>query len=204
VLLKRYDLIRQLSKLSAETRLRFKLAEEKLCSSQPISEIEKIEMRKIINLVHQMLSYIPAIEDIANHSTKGKLDLIDTVFREIRNLAKEFHDAELRKEEMIREITSREISPLLRKIYYEPEEIIINNNRIYKYDLGQKQLSLLINESRKIMASGDKRYLLFFREWWRDKQLPTQDATTSLKEPHVNVIIKFPGGPKKNIHLVVH
>ncbi len=191
--------IRLLAKIT-ETKFEENLKTTK--RKQPVAHVEKLEIKRVIDFLEKIKSFLPSLDKIHVLSEREKLELIENALRNITALSREFHDIELRKKEMLIRIDEEAISPLLREIYLSPEQHPEEQSLLF-YKVTSSQLRALEEESEKINNCNDPDYRIEWRRWWRDVQRPEKDKTTPLKDPHINVTIKLFGGSKKDIHLLL-
>ena len=202
------ELLQKLKMLTRESRIRFEDASKAIVLTQPLSALEQAQLSSIIKLLETIQEEIPDLADIQKIKLDSeKLILIENKLRSITKTVKDFHEVELYEQALSKKISEHQINPLLRNIYEHPQqqEFKLGSQKLtlYTFTLSSDQLRFLEKEAKKINLLQDPRYQINWRRWWRERQKPEVDATTLLKDPHINVTLKLFGGPKKDIHLLV-
>ncbi len=202
------ELIPELKKISQETESRFLKAGETIKKSQPLSPLEKEELREIINFLEKIRSRLPELEKVfAAKSDRDKLLAVETALRETVKLAEEFHRIKSYEKSLARRVLTGEISPLLRRMYHRPDVRKYTEKGavkyLYTYTLSKRELRKLEEEARRVNACQDPNYEIKWRRWWRDIQKTESDEATGLEDPHINVTLRLFGQKKKDIHLLL-
>ncbi|HIG92666.1 TPA: hypothetical protein HA234_00535, partial [Candidatus Woesearchaeota archaeon] len=198
---------RKLTHLAKHSQQRMEVIGIQLEQTEPLSPLEKDELSRIISFLEEVQVKLPNLQDIyAIHSSKDRLIKIENALRDITKLAEKFHEIERFERSIARSIIDHEISPLLRKIYEEPQ--ILNFRRdgkqesLLAYRITKGQLRKLEDIAVKINACQDPHYKIAWRHWWSKEQRPESDPTIPIGA-HVNVTIKLFGKAKKDLHLLV-
>lgn len=172
----------------------------------PTSPLEQEELFRIITFLRKLQEDIPDLNNLESKSPEEQLLAVETALRNVTDLAKEFYLVEQYEKDLIRKVLQSEISPLLSRLYNKPTVIQYREKGkptpLLVAKLTTEELRVLEIEAKKINAHQDPNYRVIWRQWWRDIQLPEQDFTTPLKDPHINVTIKL-AGKKKDIHLLL-
>lgn len=194
-------LIKMLEDLSEKSEDRFLEIADELESDEPMSPVEREEVQSILDFLKDLESHLPSKKELHEKSPKERLRLLNESLREITKLSKKFHDIQKYEKRLAREVLEHEISPLMKKIYTEPERLEADPD-VLIFPVSKKQLRKLEKEAENINSCQDPDYKVTFRKWWKSEQQPETDETTPLKDPHINATIKLFGGPRKNIHLI--
>lgn len=200
------ELVHLLQDLAQKAEHRFYQAMEQEQQQQPTSPLEQEELARIIRFLKKVQEEIPKLKELETKNKEEKLLAVESALRDTAELAREFYVVERYEKDLVRRVLQSELSPLLRRIYQHPDAKRYSEEGKVKYvytaTLTMKQLRKLEREAKKLNAAHDPQYGVIWRRWWRDLQIFEQDATTPLKDPHINVTIKI-GGKKKDVHLLL-
>ncbi len=201
------EFIQRLQEVARRAEQRYYEALSQERQRQPVGLVEQEELEKIIQFLNRVHDKIPDLKRIeAKGKPEERLLIVESALREITELAREFYAVERYEKDLVRRVLQSELSPLLKRIYQKPKVTAYYEGgklkHLYTSALSEKELRALEQEARKINAAQDPAYALLWKHWWRDIQIPERDATTPLKDLHINVTIKL-GGKKKDIHLLL-
>lgn len=199
--------IQRLQEVAQRAEQRYYEAMAKERQQQPVSPLEQEELEKIIQFLRRVHDKVPDVKKVeAANKQKEKLLGIESALREITELAREFYAVERYEKDLVRRVLQSELSPLLKRIYQKPKVLVYQEQgklkHLYTSTVSGRELRALEQEARKINAAHDPDYEIIWRHWWREIQTPERDATTPLKDPHINVTLKL-AGEKKDIHLLL-
>jgi hypothetical protein len=188
-------LIPKLKKLAIKTEDRFLEASEETKEQEPSSMVEEAEINKVIVLLEKVKKFAKS-SDLSRLNDKEKLERIGARLREIDNLLKEFHYAEVYTRDLARKVEKREIKPIINKIF---EKAKPSNN--FSVKVTDKQLKDIVEESEKINQYQDKNWRIIWRKWHQTFPKFEIDMKTDIKKPHINATFVL-NGKKKDIHLI--
>ena len=201
------ELARKIKILAQRSKQRMENIETAMESTEPLSPIERDELSRVIAFLERVKDKLPTLSELHNiTSPKDRLLKVEQALRDVTKLAEEFHTVEKYERAVARSVLAHEVSPLLLKIYEQPEIISFQRGgkqeSLFAYRITKGQLRKLENVAIKINACQDPHYKILWRRWWSKKQRPESDPTVPIGL-HVNVTIKLFGRPKKDIHLLV-
>lgn len=201
------EFIQRLEEVAQRAEQRYYEALAKERQQQPVSPLEEEELKKITQFLKQVQAKIPDLKKIeAQGKPEERLLTVESALREITELARGFYAVERHEKDLVRRVLQSELSHLLKRIYQKPNALAYHEEGkiryLYTSTVSKKELRALKLEAEKINAAHDPDYEIIWRHWWRDIQTPERDATTPLKDPHINVTLKV-AGKKKDIHLLL-
>lgn len=201
------EFIQRLQEVAQRAEQRYYEALAKERQQQPVSPLEQEELEKIIQFLKRVHDKVPDLKKVeATSKPEEKLLAIESALREITELARVFYAVERYEKDLVRRVLQSELSPLLKRIYQKPKVLAYQEQgrlkHLYTSTVSERELRALEQEAKKINAARDPDYEIIWTHWWRDIQTLERDATTPLKDPHINVTLKV-AGKKKDIHLLL-
>lgn len=190
------ELIPKLELVADQTEKRFLEVSEITKQQEPFSAEEQQELNAITEILEKVKDHV-TIGDISKLDDKEKLRVIESKFREIENLIKEFHLAQKYAGKLAREVHIHEIAPLIKNVFRKAGR---KNN--FSVKVTENEVAFMHSESEKINACQDPGWKIIWRRWYQEPPKPELDIRTGIKARHINVTMVL-NRRKKDIHLLV-
>ncbi|MAG77943.1 hypothetical protein CL616_01110 [archaeon] len=188
-------LIPQLKEIKTIMENKF-LSEKK---SQETAE-ELIELKRIEKFLLEIKLQLNNIKNIPSNQTILKTSSqLDQIIKEIIKICQNFHTDEISRK-IIKKGIKEKLLKTISNIYEKTKKVKIKNQEIWECEVTSKELNQIERASKTLIASPSQGFKVKLQKWWREKQIFEQDV--GKLSPHINVTLKIPHKPRKNIHLI--